>query len=619
MDRVSVIAFGIFACPAFAIFAVPVPVYSPASTPSSFNAPMPFFTPVSTPELSNPQGFTPPIPTSSTLPRNTVEARSLASPEPQPTPSARTPVTRISTKAYGPDYHWIPLGKNTYVVDKDEIHLPLSNRRHLAPQKPFQVETAIVTSEPVAPTAMPLIPPPLEEPDSTPTTNMPPKEGADIATKNPTAHLRVEEADDKLNHVKQPHLAAKTAVLDMEIQLQNAEEQFKKAQEAGREARIANSTQQIIESSYAEEIAKGNAEHAKNDLEIAQQQASLAKNLLDEGKKATETETKTFVDQIEQAVKETSNQVTIAEKEVEEANKQAQKAQIELDALRVAAKEVEKANKRANQAMQVLGGSTLEDLEEVRMKVTVAMRTTIKSKVKLQEVKTRAEARQRDLQDARVLAKRSLAWHSAAQITSKTPPEAYSGNSKGTGFRITSSSFENNGCIPETFCCNASGTNYFADYHNKVSPSLAWQNPPANTTSFVLLVDSEVGGWVHWLLKDIPLDTRSIVEGASSSGPAPYLPCGSKEMPNTWGDNSFGAFCTIKEVPSTKYTIWLYAMTTKHTVVQLPQPLTSIALHQQLRQGATGLAKWSGAHARPSWSLMSSVQRHKINTCKCTH
>ena len=113
-------------------------------------------------------------------------------------------------------------------------------------------------------------------------------------------------------------------------------------------------------------------------------QASLAKNLLDEGKKATETETKTFVDQIEQAVKETSNQVTIAEKEVEEANKQAQKAQIELDALRVAAKEVEKANKRANQAMQVLGGSTLEDLEEVRMKVTVAMRTTIKSKVKLQ-------------------------------------------------------------------------------------------------------------------------------------------------------------------------------------------------------------------------------------------
>ena len=90
------------------------------------------------------------------------------------------------------------------------------------------------------------------------------------------------------------------------------------------------------------------------------------------------------MDQIEQAVKETSNQVTIAEKEVEEANKQAQKAQIELDALRVAAKEVEKANKRANQAMQVLGGSTLEDLEEVRMKVTVAMRTTIKSKVKLQ-------------------------------------------------------------------------------------------------------------------------------------------------------------------------------------------------------------------------------------------
>ena len=80
-------------------------------------------------------------------------------------------------------------------------------------------------------------------------------------------------------------------------------------------------------------------------------------------------------------------------------------------------------------------------------------------------------------------------------------------------FTLTSPAFENNGPIPTKYTC--AGPN--------ISPALTWNEPPARTVSFVLIVDDpdavSVAGmvWDHWVLFNLPAKVRSLDEGA----PAP--------------------------------------------------------------------------------------------------
>ncbi len=53
-----------------------------------------------------------------------------------------------------------------------------------------------------------------------------------------------------------------------------------------------------------------------------------------------------------------------------------------------------------------------------------------------------------------------------------------------------------------------------------ISPHLAWDGVPAGTKSFVITVydpDAPTGsGWWHWLVANLPADTRSLPQGAGS-------------------------------------------------------------------------------------------------------
>ncbi|MBI2300924.1 MAG: YbhB/YbcL family Raf kinase inhibitor-like protein [Armatimonadetes bacterium] len=49
-----------------------------------------------------------------------------------------------------------------------------------------------------------------------------------------------------------------------------------------------------------------------------------------------------------------------------------------------------------------------------------------------------------------------------------------------------------------------------------VSPPLQWTDPPAGTRAFALVVDdpdAPSGEWVHWVLLNLPADTRELPEG----------------------------------------------------------------------------------------------------------
>jgi Raf kinase inhibitor-like YbhB/YbcL family protein len=80
-------------------------------------------------------------------------------------------------------------------------------------------------------------------------------------------------------------------------------------------------------------------------------------------------------------------------------------------------------------------------------------------------------------------------------------------------FTLTSLVFDNNGPIPTKYTCAGPD----------ISPALAWNEPPARTVSFVLIVDDpdavSVAGmvWDHWVLFNLSAETRALDEGA----PAP--------------------------------------------------------------------------------------------------
>jgi Raf kinase inhibitor-like YbhB/YbcL family protein len=78
-------------------------------------------------------------------------------------------------------------------------------------------------------------------------------------------------------------------------------------------------------------------------------------------------------------------------------------------------------------------------------------------------------------------------------------------------FKLTSDAFANGQSIPAKYSC--SGKN--------ISPGLAWDEPPAGTRSFALIVDdpdAPMGTWVHWVLFNIPANTRELQEDLPISG-----------------------------------------------------------------------------------------------------
>jgi len=100
-------------------------------------------------------------------------------------------------------------------------------------------------------------------------------------------------------------------------------------------------------------------------------------------------------------------------------------------------------------------------------------------------------------------------------------------------FRISSPSFNNGELIPVKYTCD--GAN--------ISPPLSWTAPPEKTKSFALIVDdpdAPIGDWVHWILFNIPSDSRELKEESSSKH---NLPKGTIEGMNDFRKNNYGGPC----------------------------------------------------------------------------
>ena len=79
---------------------------------------------------------------------------------------------------------------------------------------------------------------------------------------------------------------------------------------------------------------------------------------------------------------------------------------------------------------------------------------------------------------------------------------------QGGTMKISNASFAAGETIPKKFTCDGPD----------VSPKLSWTEPPAKTQSFALIMDdpdASAGTWVHWVLFDLPADTRELAEGVA--------------------------------------------------------------------------------------------------------
>ena len=72
--------------------------------------------------------------------------------------------------------------------------------------------------------------------------------------------------------------------------------------------------------------------------------------------------------------------------------------------------------------------------------------------------------------------------------------------------KLLSDSFSADSKIPMKFSCEGEG----------ISPSLKWEDVPIETRSFALIVDDPDAPnrtFVHWVLYDLPMQTRNLPEG----------------------------------------------------------------------------------------------------------
>ncbi|MFQ5918217.1 MAG: YbhB/YbcL family Raf kinase inhibitor-like protein [Candidatus Binatia bacterium] len=121
-------------------------------------------------------------------------------------------------------------------------------------------------------------------------------------------------------------------------------------------------------------------------------------------------------------------------------------------------------------------------------------------------------------------------------------------------FTLTTSAFKENEEIPARYTGEGEDT----------SPPLEWSGVPEGTKSFALTCldpDAPPGTWVHWILYDLPGDSRSLQEGVVKKE---TLDDGAKQGA-CWGVDSFSRVGYYGPLPPPghgwhRYNFTLYAL-----------------------------------------------------------
>jgi Raf kinase inhibitor-like YbhB/YbcL family protein len=104
-------------------------------------------------------------------------------------------------------------------------------------------------------------------------------------------------------------------------------------------------------------------------------------------------------------------------------------------------------------------------------------------------------------------------------------------------FRLTSMDFRDGDVLPQAQVFNGMGHS-----GGNLSPQLSWDGVPEGTQSFVVTCydpDAPTGsGWWHWVVTDLPADTRELEQGAG--GGLARLPSPALQTRTDFGPPGYG-------------------------------------------------------------------------------
>jgi hypothetical protein len=102
-----------------------------------------------------------------------------------------------------------------------------------------------------------------------------------------------------------------------------------------------------------------------------------------------------------------------------------------------------------------------------------------------------------------------------------------------TKMELKSSVFEAGSTIPKKYTCQG----------EDISPPLSWNTVPEKTQSLALICDdpdAPMGVWVHWVMFNLPADTRELAENVP---PQKTLANGAKQGTNDFRKIGYGGPC----------------------------------------------------------------------------
>ena len=129
----------------------------------------------------------------------------------------------------------------------------------------------------------------------------------------------------------------------------------------------------------------------------------------------------------------------------------------------------------------------------------------------------------------------------------ETPPQENApADDSTTSFRLTSPAFADGAEIPVKYTCHG----------QNVSPPLDWSQGPVGTASFALIMDDPDAAYTHWVIFNLPPDTRGLPEALPKDG---TLASGALQGKNGGGSIRYIGPCPPRGTPH-HYRFTLYAL-----------------------------------------------------------
>jgi Raf kinase inhibitor-like YbhB/YbcL family protein len=126
------------------------------------------------------------------------------------------------------------------------------------------------------------------------------------------------------------------------------------------------------------------------------------------------------------------------------------------------------------------------------------------------------------------------------------------------------------------------------------SPPLLWSEPPSETKSLTLICDdpdAPRGTWVHWVLFNLPPQTRELEENVPTTA---TLPSGAKQGKNDFGNIGYGGPAPPKGKPH-RYFFKLYAL---DVALDLPTGATKAELEKAMKGHILAEGQFMGTYKR---------------------